>query len=140
MTLILSSESRLNIFFDKKVVTCHPLYHNYVKMAYHMKTAKKQYKKSTEKQQFLSIMCFLTNILAGRSVFKVKKKRHYKLNMLKFTNKDTRMRSASIFLVNFKQIQHINHVILLINFSSYIDAWAVPKNLPKANKRHLTNF
>ena len=43
-------------------------------MAYHMKTAKKQYKKSTEKQQFLSIMCFLTNILAGRSVFKVKKK------------------------------------------------------------------
>ena len=109
-------------------------------MAYHMKTAKKQYKKSTEKQQFLSIMCFLTNILAGRSVFKVKKKRHYRLNMLKFTNKDTRMRSASIFLVNFKQIQHINHVILLINFSSYIDAWVVPKNLPKANKRHLTNF
>ena len=60
--------------------------------------------------------------------------------MFKFINKDTRMRSASIFLVNFEKIQHINHVILLIIFSSYIDAWAAPKNLPKANKRHLTNF
>ena len=102
MTLILSSESRSNIFFDKKVVTCHPLYHNfelltsgYICYYWRDKTietiniSKKitskwlttwkqpksdKYTKSTEKQQFLSIMCFLTNILAGRSVFKVKKK------------------------------------------------------------------